>query len=176
MNEENFFIYHYVGASEIKDAVASFPSGTIIKSVEVLKQWLDRNKQKYDVNAAIVATFIINLDGYLCLADRHSEHVACSGGKGVLSAGEIFISHIKNKYEVIEISNQSTGFCPQLESWYWVAKALNRISLSHPGRFTIEFIFRRCTRCSQLNIVKDDLFTCEVCKASLPKFWNCDLS
>ena len=169
-----FFPYQYVGSSEIKNVVKNFPKGTIIKSIEALKQWIETTKQKPNHYGVIAATFIIDLNGYLCLADRHSENIACSGGKGVLSAGEIFIGIAKNNYEVLEISNQSTGFCPQLQSWSRVAKALDNIPLSHPGRFTIEFIFRRCTKCYQLNVVKDCLFACEVCDAPLPKSWNCN--
>ena len=173
MNDDRFFIYEYIGSPEIKKSVANSLPGIQIKSPEILKQWIDCTQQKPNHWGAIEATFIVDLTGYLCLADRHSEHIACSGGKGVLSAGEIFFNPNNKEYEVIEISNQSTGFCPQKKSWYWVAKALDRIPLSHPGEFTSKFIFRRCQKCNQLNLIKGNLFICEVCQTKLPKSWNC---
>ncbi|MEO1373723.1 MAG: hypothetical protein AAFW70_05230 [Cyanobacteria bacterium J06635_10] len=86
--------------------------------------------------------------------DRHSEHIACAGGKSVLSAGEVFFQ---------KSTNQSTGFCPKGKSWIHVAKVLDLIKIPHPSSFTIEFVFRRCCACGQINIVKDNLFTYSVC-------------
>jgi len=42
----------------------------------------------------------------------------------------------------------------------------------HPGWFTTEIVFRRCERCDQRNVVKDDWFVCDVCGAGLPERWN----
>jgi hypothetical protein len=74
--------------------------------------------------------------------------------------------------EVIEASNQSTGYCPEPESWPHVALALDRIPLHHPGGFTLEIIFRRCTSCGQVNIVKDGWLVCLFCGKDLPTQWN----
>jgi len=74
--------------------------------------------------------------------------------------------------EVVDVSNQSTGFCPEPESWPAVAAALDRIGIPHPGRFTQEVVLRRCLTCGQRNIVKDGWFVCEVCGADLPAAWN----
>ena len=38
---------------------------------------------------SFIATFVVNQDGTLMLADRSSEHVACAGGAPVCSAGEM---------------------------------------------------------------------------------------
>jgi hypothetical protein len=72
------------------------------------------------------------------------------------------------------VTNQSTGYCPEPESWPAVAAALDRIPLPHPGGFTPSFIFRRCPACVQLNVVKEGDFTCAVCGADLPLRWNLD--
>ena len=40
--------------------------------------------------------------------------------------------------EVVEVSNQSTGFRPEPGSWPAVAAALDRIGVGHLGRYTIE--------------------------------------
>jgi hypothetical protein len=75
---------------------------------------------------------------------------------------------------VEQITNQSTGFCPEPQSWQAVSKALDRIGLTHPGGFTMTCVFRRCTGCATINIVKDDWFRCEVCGVALEAQWNFD--
>lgn len=175
MSEKTSKESNYVGSEQIRLSVINSPIGTQIKSKKNLEDWINDTKQQPNNFGLIEATFVIDLEGYLRFADRHSQHIACSGGKNVLSAGEIFIASTGNEYEVVEISNQSTGFCPEPESWFWVGRALDRILLSHPGKFTINFVFRGCPKCHQLNIVKDDLFICAVCNADLPSFWNCDM-
>lgn len=72
----------------------------------------------------------------------------------------------------MEVSNQSTGFCPEPESWPHVAAALESVSLHHPGGFTTSIVFRLCPDCRERNIVKDGWFTCDLCGASLPVHWN----
>ena len=70
------------------------------------------------------------------------------------------------------MSNQSTGFCPEPESWPAVATALDRIGVANPGRFTTEVVFRRCEKCDELGVVQDGWFVCGVCGADLPAKWN----
>lgn len=132
-------IYYYIGSEDIKNSVINYPIGTQIKSEKNIVNWINDTEQKPNYFGCIGATFVIDIEGYLRVADRHSEHVACSGGKGVLSAGEIFFMFNNNEYEVVEISNQSTGFCPEQKSWFWVSQALDRIPFSHPGEFTSDF-------------------------------------
>ena len=160
--------YQYVGSHKIRASVSNFPIGAKIRSINDLKNWLDETSQKLDRSGLMLATFIVDTEGYLRLADRHFEHVACAGGASVLSAGEIFFSDDSGNVEVVEITNQSTGYCPEPESWQFVAKALDRITVCHPGNFTTHFLFRRCLICNQLNLVKNDLFLCAVCYAKLP--------
>ncbi len=120
----------------------------------------------------IAATFVIDAKGTLLLADRRSEHVACAGGGPVQSAGEMFFLVAGGHVEVVEVSNQSTGFCPEPESWPAVAVALDRAGIAHPGRFTTEVVFRRCESCGERNVVRSGWFACGACGADLPKGWN----
>jgi RNA polymerase subunit RPABC4/transcription elongation factor Spt4 len=90
----------------------------------------------------------------------------------VLSAGEMFFRLTAAGPEVIEVSNQSTGYCPEPESWPAVAAALDRLGVSHPGRFTLALVFRRCPACGQRNVVKDGWFACGVCNSDLSAEWN----
>jgi hypothetical protein len=74
--------------------------------------------------------------------------------------------------EVAEITNLSTGFCPEPESWEAVRDALDRIGVRHPGQFTSCFVFRRCPGCGGRNVVKEGVFECAVCGSELPPEWN----
>ncbi|OCQ94173.1 hypothetical protein BCD64_05235 [Nostoc sp. MBR 210] len=167
-------LYKYVGSETIRLSLAAYPEGVCILSVNDLKNWITQTMQKPNAWGLIPATFVVDSENYLRLAERHSEHVACAGSKPVLSAGEIFFLPNNKSFEVAEITNQSTGYCPEPESWTQVEKALEKIPLLHPRNFTTEFIFRKCPGCGQLNIVKNDLFSCAVCNTNLPKIWNCD--
>lgn len=120
-------------------------------------------------------TFVIDAKGSLRLAPRRSEHVACAGGGVVLSAGEITFAEVPGGWEAVEVSNQSTGYCPEASSWPAVRDALDRAGVAHPGRFTDEYVFRRCPGCGERNVVKDDYFMCAVCDGDLPAVWNFDV-
>ncbi len=169
-------LYKYIGPESILLACQNSPLGQVIETQNDLEKWIKSNNKNIDNFGVIVVTFVIDNQQKLRIADRHSEHVACSGGEKVISAGEMFLLYEKGKFEVVDISNQSTGFCPEPESWESVTKTLDRISLPHPEGFTMEFIFRRCPNCHQLNVVKDDFFSCVVCDSDLPSTWNCDTS
>lgn len=175
MVEKQTKLYSYVGSKEIKNSVVNYPIGIRIRSKKDIEHWIDNSDQEFDNSGFIICTFVIDSEGYLRIADRHSEHVACSDGKPVQSAGEIFIIMNKNECEIVEISNQSTGFCPEPESWFSVNHALNKIGIDHPGEFTVNFIFRRCGKCNLLNVVKDNLFICADCNEKLPQNWNCNI-
>ncbi|MBE1530177.1 hypothetical protein [Actinomadura algeriensis] len=108
-------------------------------------------------------TYVVDLDGVLRLAPRRSEHVACAGGRPVLAAGEIAFEGGR----VVEVTNQSTGYCPGPESWTAVAEALDRAGLDRPDGFTDTFVFRRCPSCAELNVVKDEYYVCVFCDADL---------
>ena len=79
-----------------------------------------------------------------------------------------------DRWTVTEVTNQSTGYCPDVDSWPAVAAALERAGLGHPGEFSTAFAFRRCPDCRERNLVKDDDFHCAVCGTELPRRWNID--
>ena len=169
----NAKLYRYVGPEVIRSRSSSAPGGTPISNQEDLRAWLDRQGRD-GASGQVVATFVIDQQGSLWIADRRSEHVACARGGPVLSAGEMFFSS-RWAIRLDEVSNLSTGFCPEPESWVAVARALDRMGVDHPGRFTTEIMFRRCHGCGERNVVKDGWFTCEVCGGELPKIWNFDV-
>ncbi|MFJ9419675.1 hypothetical protein ACIRPT_36755 [Streptomyces sp. NPDC101227] len=119
-------------------------------------------------------TFVIDLSGFLRLAPRRSEHVTCAGGEPVLSAGEMGFGRAAGRWTVSEVTNQSTGYCPDLTSWAAITEALERVGLAHPDGFTHHVVFRRCEQCQEHNIVREDDFVCVFCGAELPVTWNVD--
>ena len=165
-------LYHYIGPEDVRRKVAGAPRGFRVDSIAALEGWLRQTRQRPNHDGLIALTFVVDEDGSLHVADRRSEHVACAGGGPVLSAGELFLGHSGAGLEVAEVSNQSTGYCPEPESWPAVASALERAGLPHPGRFTQEVVFRRCPRCGERNVVKDGWFVCGACGADLPAGWN----
>jgi hypothetical protein len=165
-------LYKYVGPAAIQARVAGRPVGTPIRSVPDLLAWVRGTGQRPGPGSLVAATFVIDARGDLLVADRRSEHVACAAGGPVLSAGELFFLTGDGRVEVAEASNQSTGYCPEPESWPAVAAALERAGIAHPGRFTAEVVFRRCEACGERNVVKGGWLTCGVCGAELPERWN----
>jgi hypothetical protein len=114
-------------------------------------------------------TYVVDLDGTLRVAPRRSEHVACAGGRPVLAAGEIAFERPDGGWEVAEVSNQSTGYCPDPVSWPEVARALDRAGIAHPDGFTATFVFRHCPGCGELNVVKDEYYVCAFCDGGLSR-------
>jgi hypothetical protein len=165
-------LYHYVGPAGIRARVADIPAGTPIRSAADLLAWARAVSERPRSGDLVAATFVIDAGGDLLLADRRSEHVACAGGAPVLSAGELFFLVRDDGVEVVDASNQSTGYCPEPASWPAVAAALDHIGVAHPGRFTVEVVFRRCETCGERNVVKDGWFVCGVCGAELLGEWN----
>src|SRR4051794_14771802 len=122
--------YPYVGPEEIRSRSATTPGGRRIDAPADLRDWLSIQRANGNSGPLFAATFVIDSEGQLRLADRHSEHVACAAGGPVLSAGEMFFS-ISDEIAVEEVSNLSTGFCPEPESWWAVRDALDRLGLPH---------------------------------------------
>ena len=165
-------VYKYVGPADIKERASLAPPGVRIESVADFEGWVRSTGQRANAAGLVAATFVIDEEGSLRVGDRRSEHIACSGGRPVLSAGEIFFRVNASGPEVVEVSNQSTGFCPEPASWPAVAAALDGLGIRHPGHFTQEVTFRRCKACGERNVVKDGWFVCGVCGADLPLDWN----
>lgn len=158
--------YAYVGPTALREACRG-AAQPIYLLAELLAQLPDCPS-----GTVVAVTFVIDLAGYLRVADRHSEHVACAGGQPVMSAGELFLRVTGKGVEVIEASNQSTGYCPESESWPAVAAALDRLGVAHPGRFTTALLFRLCPGCGERCTVKDEWFVCATCGSDLPQAWN----
>jgi hypothetical protein len=165
-------LYDYVGPADILAAVRDQPAGAPIKTSTDLASWLHSNGEDADDGGVVVATFIVGADDVLRLASRRTEHVACASGGPVKSAGEIGFSRDGH---IVSVSNQSTGFCPESDSWAAVVVALEGVVDRLPEGFSSTFTFRRCPACSQILIIKDNWFVCDVCDADIPKTWNFDV-
>ncbi len=164
--------YKYVGPRDLLVLVETMDKGAEISSQEDILKWVKHSEQVSNYDNSVIATYTVNIDKKLFIADRHSEHVLCAGGENVLSAGEITFHVDKDIVEVLEVTNQSTGYCPEPESWPYVKEAIENIGLESPERFSTEFIFRKCNRCKLLNIVKDYYFVCVGCGDNLDNTWN----
>ncbi|MBY0231543.1 MAG: hypothetical protein K2W96_19835 [Gemmataceae bacterium] len=151
--------YPYAGSRDIAERACS--RFLIVRSFGDVWDWTRRTDDA-------VATFVIDREGWLRLAPRRSEHVACAEGRPVLPAGEIEF----NEDGVEWVSNQSTGYCPEPESWPHVAAALTRAGIAAPDGFDPAFHFRRCEGCDEINLLKPGLPDCGTCSAPLPSLWN----
>jgi hypothetical protein len=74
---------------------------------------------------------------------------------------------------VVAVSNQSTGYCPEPESWPEVEAALRSAGLAPPEGFEPACEFRRCRGCHSINILKEGGLDCAVCARELPADYNC---
>jgi hypothetical protein len=160
--------YPYVGDDALRSTETE---RRCIRQPQDVTRWITETDQKR-TGGHIVATFIIDTNELLWIADRRSEHVTCAVGQDVLSAGEMTFAAEGDRIEVAEITNQSLGYCPRPESWPSVARALDHAGLTHPDGFTTAYTLRRCDACGMKNIVKDNHFECGVCQAPLSHDWN----
>lgn len=165
-------LYRYVGPDCIHSTAAKALPGMRIDSSRNLLNWLRATNQEQNREGLFVVTFVVDQLEALRVSERRSEHINCSGGTPVLSAGEMFFNVADQTIEVVDVTNHSTGFCPEPESWPVVAAALDRLGIQHPGRFTGLVFYRLCSACGQRNIVKDGWLVCGTCGASLPSSWN----
>jgi hypothetical protein len=167
-------VYQYVGPKDIAQRVAGAPKGALILSAADITRWICQTHQEPDADGIFIATFVIDDDGSLRISDRRSEHVACAGGKPVRSAGEIAFELTGKRLRIAAITNQSTGYCPEPQSWEAVATAVNAAKLDYqgPDRFEPAFEFRRCLSCASINLIKNKVFQCSICNARLPICWN----
>jgi hypothetical protein len=160
-----------VGPAEIAERAAGQPPGTLIGAPRDLLALLRPDER---MGCHCTVTYTVDVDGRLRVADRHSEHVACAGGAPVLAAGELEFVARRDRVEITQISNQSTGYCPEPSSWPAVQAALENAGLDAPDAFTHAFLFRCCPVCTATNLVKDQIFECALCGADLPLVWNFD--
>ncbi|MBL8955478.1 MAG: hypothetical protein JNK82_32185 [Myxococcaceae bacterium] len=162
------YAYRYAGPDELRVAATSQPPGREIRSREALREWLASNPE----GLTEAATFVVNLEGRLLLAPRRSEHVACASGHEVLAAGEIRFRRRGDGFAAAEVTNQSTGYCPDVDCWPAVKAALESAGVAAGEGWSRPFVFRCCTACRELNVVKESWFVCAFCDAELPKAWN----
>ncbi|WP_327001218.1 TFIIB-type zinc ribbon-containing protein [Dactylosporangium sp. NBC_01737] len=156
--------YRYVGPADLLEQVPAVDAVTV-DTPEALHRWLAGRDRR---DLAEPVTFVVAPDGLLRLAPRRSEHVTLAGGQDVLAAGEMAFAGGR----VAEVTNQSTGYCPDPDCWPAVAAALDRAGVPHPGGFTDRVVFRRCPACGERNVVRDGDFTCALCGGRLPARWN----
>ncbi|MFJ1753974.1 hypothetical protein [Kitasatospora sp. NPDC088134] len=162
--------YPYVGPPDIAAAARHAPPGTGLPDPAALAAWLA--EQPSPVGPF---TYTVGADETLRLADRRSEHVACAGGGAVLAAGEVTFGPAGGgRMRVVEVSNLSTGYCPDTACWPAVAGALAAVGVEHPGGFTQAVVFRRCRGCGAAQVVREGFFVCVFCEADLPERWNLD--
>ena len=166
-------LYHYVGPADIRQRTVGHSERWCVRQWEDVRQWLTHTEPVASRRSYVPATYIVDPQQQLWLADRRSEHVACAGGGEVLAAGEIVLAQHRERIEVIEASNQSTGYCPEPECWIALTAVLERLKIPYPPGFTASFEFRRCDRCGTINLIKDDTLECAVCRAELSIVWNC---
>jgi hypothetical protein len=162
--------YNYVGPLELFDRATRSPCGVEITSPGDVRAWLNVTSHEL-TGGVVIATYVILIPGRLRIADRRSEHVACAGGSPVLSAGEITFA-VGETVQVVAVSNQSTGYCPEPESWPHVADTLENACFQPPAGFSPACVFRRCVACGSINIAKGGDFTCAVCDGELPAAYN----
>ncbi|MGB1285098.1 MAG: hypothetical protein ACPG7F_01080 [Aggregatilineales bacterium] len=164
--------YSYIGSDNI---LKNLPESSIrmsVQSPDDILKWMDKYHQ---TDYPVTVTFIIDTQERLWINERRSEHVLCAAGGNVLSAGEMTFNLSESVPSVIAVTNQSTGYCPEPESWWIVENTLNNANIKHPGAFTMAYLFRKCENCGTKNIVKDSWFYCGVCDAELSQQWNFDL-
>jgi hypothetical protein len=155
-------LYHYVGPRAIADRARAASRGAVVTSPADLLAW----------GRAGTLTFVIDETGALLVADRHAEHVACAGGGPVCAAGELAFEATGARVELVRVSNQSTGYCPEPECYAEVARALRAAGLEPPSAFDPQCDFRRCPSCAAINLIKANEFECAVCGADLPERYN----
>lgn len=165
--------YRYVGPEAIRRRAMSAPPGARIHTPADVRRWVRETGQTADRSGCVVATFVVDETGELLIADRHSEHVACASGRPVRAAGEITFAIDRDEVAVAAVSNQSTGYCPEPESWPATSAALTAAGLPGPDGYSPACVFRRCEGCGTKNIVKGDDFACGVCECELPTVYNC---
>lgn len=164
-------LYHYVGPREIAARAGQTVRGTPISAPADVVRWLASSSDSR-TPTEITVTFVVSAEGAILVADRHSEHVACAGGRPVRAAGELCFAREGPRVSVARVSNQSTGYCPEPESWAEVVAALRAVGLDPPDGFDPRCEFRRCVSCGALKLVKGGVFECSACEAELPATYN----
>lgn len=162
--------YNYIGPVKLLESLSNPSPRFLISNRADLLSWASNHLREELADGTVPATYIIDPKEMLWIADRRSEHVICARGGSILMAGEIFIGVAKGRVWVERISNQSTGYCPAPD--YQVLQiVLDRLGINHPGQFEPACEFRQCSNCGQINLIKEDDYTCAVCGNELSSKW-----
>jgi hypothetical protein len=156
-------LYAYVGPAELLAAIDG-ERGAAIRTRDDLIAWV-----RAQGGSPVIATYVVDDEGVLRVAPRRSEHVACAGGGAVRAAGELSVDRTG---VVLELSNQSTGYCPDLECLDAAFAALRDAGIAGPVDRVAGFVFRRCDACGERAVVKDAWYVCDLCGADLARAWN----
>lgn len=165
-------LYPYIGPPELRHGWDECSQRHIISTIAEIDLW-NAIQPKSRHEQRLTASFIIDPTAQLWIADQRSEHVACARGGHVLAAGEITFIVEAGLLVNCELTNQSTGYCPEPSTWSVVQEVLDHIGLPHAGGWAKSYDFRRCPACDMINLIKDQWFVCAVCEHELPLEWNC---
>ncbi len=163
-------LYTYVGPRELLELASSDVARCEPGDVIELRAWLAAQ----GLAPPVTLTFVVTGGGALRVAPRQAEHVACARGEAVRAAGELELAISGKLLEVLGVTNQSTGYCPEPSCFEEVRDALAKVGLTPPPTFAHAFDFRRCPACRTIAVVKDADFECAACGSSLPRDWNLD--
>ncbi|WP_328914446.1 MULTISPECIES: hypothetical protein [unclassified Streptomyces] len=131
-------IYRYVRPVALRGLVRPDSAGHRIRSPPDFDEWV---LARAGEELSEPFTFVADTVSVLRLAPRRGEQVVCAGGEAVLGAGEISFREESGPWAVDEVSNQSSGYCPDVSSWQAVAEALVLAGIVHPSGFTHEVVF-----------------------------------
>lgn len=166
--------YKFVGRLGLIPKANEMPPRFLVDEPEAVRQWQATTRPDKEWDGSYAATFIVDLEGRLWIADRRSEHVACARTAPVLAAGEMYFEFDKTDVRAARVTNQSTGYCPEPSSWEAVAVALDKAGISHLSFYDEPFEFRYCLACQNICIIKGADFCCPLCSQNLPEEWNLD--
>lgn len=164
--------YRFIGRACFIPKKEAMPPRFHVTSPDAVVDWIERTQPEPEWDTSLPATFIVDQGGTMWIADRRSEHVACARLGDVLAAGEIFFEHNAGAISAARVTNQSTGYCTEPESFPAVAQSLSMVGIDCPSEYDPAFTFRYCHPCQNVCIIKDDDFTCPVCSGALPLDWN----
>ena len=164
--------YPFVGPDSLRHLAGIASERHALQSEAGLRAWVTGSGVRLRRGAQITFTFVLLPPEQLFLADRRSEHISCARGHAVLSAGEMTFLFDGTRLLLDEVTNQSTGYCPEPESWPAVRDALVSLGLKAPDQFTYAFEFRFCSNCRVTSIIKNQIFECPACGGELPHDWN----
>jgi len=71
-------IYSYVGSPHLAKGDGELPSRMRVEQPQDVPRWISQTRQQTQADGTFVATFVVDADGGLWIADRHSEHVQCA--------------------------------------------------------------------------------------------------